>query len=140
MTLNTDALRERYSPATLDRLGKIRGATWRRINETAYGAHPGGATPMTVRFTTRCVQDRLHDGQKPLADCEWLVKLLTNEGDLVLDPFCGAGTIPLACANLGRRYVGVEIDPHFVAVSEKRLQDAARARNLRLPLEQEAGK
>lgn len=76
-----------------------------------------------------------HVAQKPLAMMEAIVRASSNEGDLVLDPFCGAGTIPLACANLGRRYVGMDIEQHWVDVSEKRLAEAARQRNLRLPLE-----
>jgi len=106
-----------------------------RLANQPFHPHPNGAWPKSILRTLRNLPGgRVHDGQKPLADCEWLVTLLTNEGDLVLDPFCGAGTIPLACANLGRSFVGVDIEQHWIDVSEKRLAEAARHRNLTLPM------
>lgn len=90
------------------------------------GHNPKGAWPRSIQVSSRRPRPRLHTFQKPLADCEWLVKLLTNEGDSVLDPFCGAGTIPLACANLGRRYVGIDVEEKWVVVSQQRIADETK--------------
>ena len=49
-----------------------------------------------------------HPTVKPIALMEWLVKLVTPEGGVVLDPFMGSGSTGVACANLGRRFVGIE--------------------------------
>ena len=50
----------------------------------------------------------------------------SNEGDIVLDPFMGSGTTPLACHLLNRRCIGVELDPHFYGVAAKRLKENAQ--------------
>ncbi len=52
-----------------------------------------------------------------------LIELYTFAGDLVLDPFCGAGTTCVAAARLGRHYVGYEVVPDYVRLAEKRLAD-----------------
>jgi adenine-specific DNA-methyltransferase len=44
-------------------------------------------------------------------------------GDVVLDPFCGGGTTPYVCEQLGRHWVGFEIDPDAAAVAKSRLLD-----------------
>jgi DNA modification methylase len=51
-----------------------------------------------------------HQWQKPLSLMERLVKIYTKPGDLVLDPFCGSGQTLKACKNLGRRFIGIDID------------------------------
>ena len=59
------------------------------------------------------------------AHCNDRVKLGSNEGDLVLDPFTGSGTSGVVALGLGRRFLGVEINPDYVAIAEKRLQGTA---------------
>ena len=65
--------------------------------------------------------ERVHPTQKPLNTLEHLVKLITNEGDLVLDPFAGSGTTLVAARNLQRRYLGVELQAEYVETARKRL-------------------
>ena len=60
--------------------------------------------------------------QKPLALLERIIKASSNEGDLVLDPFCGCGTAVDAAAKLGRKYLGVDISAIAVRVMEQRLR------------------
>lgn len=50
----------------------------------------------------------VHPTQKPLPLLVELVELFTNPGDVVLDPFCGSGSLGIACARLGRRYIGMD--------------------------------
>lgn len=54
-----------------------------------------------------------------------LIELYTFEGDLVLDPFMGAGSTAIAASSVGRHYVGYEINPEYVALAEQRLATAA---------------
>jgi DNA modification methylase len=52
------------------------------------------------------------------------VALSTDDGDLVLDPFCGSGTTGAVALALGRRFVGVELNPEYVAIAARRLSAA----------------
>lgn len=63
-----------------------------------------------------------HPTAKPLALIERMVRQLSPEGALVLDPFLGSGTTLVACERTGRRGRGVEIEPKYVAVALDRLQ------------------
>lgn len=64
-----------------------------------------------------------HQTQKPLELMKWLVGLLSNENDLVLDPFMGTGTTCLACKELNRNYIGIELKQEFYEIAEKRLSE-----------------
>ncbi len=63
-----------------------------------------------------------HQWVKPLSLMERLVKIYTNLGDLVLDPFCGSGRTLQACSNLGRRFIGVDIDPQWVEYCKENIR------------------
>ena len=66
-----------------------------------------------------------HPTVKPLAmACDW-VRLFTNPGDVVLDPFAGSGTTLRAAVNEGRRAIGVEIDERYCELIAKRLAQGA---------------
>jgi len=47
--------------------------------------------------------------------------LLTRDEGIVLDPFIGSGTTAIAAKNLGRHYIGIDINPEYVSMSKKRL-------------------
>jgi site-specific DNA-methyltransferase (adenine-specific) len=64
-----------------------------------------------------------HPTQKPLALLDRIVRAASPEGALVLDPFNGCGTTGIACARLGRRYVGIELDPEYLDRSIQRYED-----------------
>jgi site-specific DNA-methyltransferase (adenine-specific) len=51
-----------------------------------------------------------------------LIKLYSWKGGLVLDPFCGSGSTCVAAAQLGRLWIGVDVDPHYVELAQKRVQ------------------
>ncbi len=62
--------------------------------------------------------------QKPLALLDRIVKVSSNEGDIVLDPFCGCGTTLVAAQKLNRHWVGIDITPEAVDVTSRRLRDS----------------
>ncbi len=62
--------------------------------------------------------------QKPLALLERIVAASSNEGDVVLDPFCGCGTAVHAAHKLGRRWIGIDITPLATDLIRRRLEDA----------------
>jgi site-specific DNA-methyltransferase (adenine-specific) len=70
-------------------------------------------------------QERLgYQTQKPLALLERILKASTNEGDTVLDPFCGCGTAVHAAQKLKRNWVGIDITHLAISLVERRLKDA----------------
>ena len=63
-----------------------------------------------------------HPTQKPVQLLEQLVLLLTDDNDLVLDPFMGSGTTGIACKNLGRDFIGMEIDKEYFEIAKQRIE------------------
>lgn len=62
-----------------------------------------------------------HPTQKPLKLIEHLIQIHSNEGDVVLDPFLGSGTTTLACQNLKRNFIGIEISKKYCKIAQDRL-------------------
>ena len=65
-------------------------------------------------------EDNKHPTIKPVKLMEWLVKLLSNEHDVVLDCFMGSGTTGVACKNLNRKFIGIDKSEEFVEVARSR--------------------
>jgi len=63
----------------------------------------------------------LHPTQKPVALFEYLIKTYTNEGETVLDNCMGSGTTGVACKNINRNFIGIELDPEYFKIAEKRI-------------------
>ena len=61
---------------------------------------------------------------KDLKVIEYLVETLTNEGDLVLDCFMGSGTTGVACKNLKRDFIGIEISEKYFDIANHRINNA----------------
>lgn len=73
-----------------------------------------------------------HPTQKPVALLERIILASTNEGDLILDPFSGSSTTGVAAIKQNRRFVGIELEPEFLSLSLKRLEQAIGYRKLLL--------
>ena len=65
--------------------------------------------------------------QKPLALYERIIQASSNPGDVVLDPFCGCATTPIAAERLGRQWIGMDLWNEAHAIILKRLQDEGLA-------------
>ena len=63
----------------------------------------------------------LHPTQKPLLILKKLIEVGSNKGDIVLDPFMGVGSTAVACKELGRNYIGCEIDRKYISLARLRL-------------------
>jgi len=66
-------------------------------------------------------EDTGHPAQKSLEPVLDMISWCSDEGDLVLDPFVGSGTTAVACKMLDRDFIGIEINPEYCAIAEKRL-------------------
>ncbi len=67
-------------------------------------------------------QTRVHPTQKAIAVMEWCLKQV--QGAAILDPFMGSGTTGVACAKLGRKFIGIEIEPKYFDIACKRIKEA----------------
>ena len=64
-----------------------------------------------------------HPTQKPVALMEYLIKTYTNKNETVLDFTMGSGTTMVACDNLNRNGIGIEMDDNYFNIAEKRIED-----------------
>ena len=95
-----------------------------------------GANPTNLlAFGFKKGEQRIHEAQKPLNLIEFLIKLTTREGQVVLDPFMGSGTTAVAARRLNRRFIGFEIVSEFYhsAVQRLGLEDGAKYKDIRSP-------
>jgi DNA modification methylase len=74
--------------------------------------------------TTKPSEKNGHPCPKPLYVMKWLVNRASVEGETILDPFMGSGTTLVACAKLGRKGIGIELDPDYFEIACKRVQAA----------------
>lgn len=87
-------------------------------------------TPITtiwdgIPFINSQAAERLgYPTQKPLALLERIISASSNEGDIVLDPFCGCGTTIAAAQKLGRKWIGIDVTHLSIALQKYRLKDA----------------
>lgn len=77
----------------------------------------GGLTPKSEKV------DGGHPTQKPVYVMRWLIERLTNKGDVVLDPFMGCGTTGVACKELNREFIGIELDEKYYNIAYKRINN-----------------
>ncbi len=70
--------------------------------------------------------EKVHPTQKPVELIEKFVLDSTKENETVLDTFMGSGTTGLACANLGRRFIGMEIDKGYFNIAKTRIEGALK--------------
>jgi adenine-specific DNA-methyltransferase len=70
----------------------------------------------------RYTGNSLHPTQKPVMALRPPIQAFTKPGEIVLDPFVGSGTTVLAAKVLGRRYIGIDIDPKYAVCAQARVQ------------------
>jgi site-specific DNA-methyltransferase (adenine-specific) len=97
---------------------------------TDYGEHGFTTYDSTERypksvwkFAKDSQKSALHPTQKPVALIEELIKTYSNEGDVILDSCMGSGTTGVAALNLGRKFIGIELDKTYFDIAKKRIRD-----------------
>ncbi len=88
-----------------------------------------------IHMATEC-SNKNHSATFPVDLPAWFIKLFTEAGDIVLDPFIGSGTTALAAIQLGRKYVGIDVSEVYVELARERITGA----QIRLPNVAEARK
>ena len=110
---------ERGSSVEASRTTLIGGSTT-RVKEIVIRTHSYPKTIQTFGMDKRVG----HPTQKPVALMEYLIKTYTNEGETVLDFTMGSGTTGVACKNLNRNFIGIELDKDYFEIAKKRINEA----------------
>ena len=100
--------------------------TWQPI--LFYGTAPhNGEQLRPLHYTlTESPEQNGHPCPKPLIAWTWLVGKASKHGETVLDPFMGSGTTGVACMNLGRKFIGIEIEERYFNIAVERITNAQR--------------
>ncbi len=130
---NTDRIREPYKEISLRRFrNKVHGndvinpdGTTKLSQRGRSKPHPLGKKPITVfRFDTcSALRGLKHPAPFHPQLPEWFIKWLTDEDDIVLDPFMGGGTVALVCKKMKRNHIGFEINPTYIDIIKERLRE-----------------
>ena len=81
----------------------------------------GHCNNTVLRFP--CGRNKLHPTQKPLDLIKQLIEFSSNKGGLVLDPCMGSGTTGIACKELERDFIGIELDKEYFEIAKNRIED-----------------
>jgi len=73
---------------------------------------------------------RVHPTQKPVEVMRWCIEQLPKESQTILDPFMGSGTTGVACVKLGRKFIGIELEPKYFDIACKRIEEAYKQPDL----------
>jgi site-specific DNA-methyltransferase (adenine-specific) len=84
----------------------------------------GERYPVNIIFEKRELKSRKHPTQKPVALMEYLIKTYTNECETVLDFTMGSGSTGVACVNLNRKFIGIELDDNYFNIAKERIENA----------------
>jgi len=127
-TFNPDSVRIPYQA---EGLGRTDDAMWgkHKGTEKVYKPNPLGKIPedwWLMNILNANDPERTgYPTQKPLALLHRIIKASSNEGDIVMDPFCGCATTCVAAQQLGRKWIGIDIEKQAVSILIKRLSDDA---------------
>ena len=119
-----------YYPIMVDRdKPKARGKNKGKVSETTNNAFTENKVytqyypKAIIEFSNANQHNKLHPTQKPVELCEYLIKTYTNEGETVLDFTMGSGSTGVACKNLNRDFIGIELDEGYFEIAKKRIED-----------------
>ena len=101
------------------------GTMERKSQTNEYTGKLSGFPKMVIEFSN-VIQGTVHPTQKPVALFEYLIKTYTNEGDTVLDNVMGSGTTGVACKNLNRNFIGMELDEDYFNIAKNRIENHER--------------
>jgi DNA modification methylase len=84
----------------------------------------------TAFYNTDTAEKNGHPTPKPLSWMKWAISLGSERGETILDPFMGSGTTGVAAVKLGRKFIGIEIEPRYFDIACRRIQAALDAPDL----------
>lgn len=83
----------------------------------------------TVHKYNNIIGKKTHPCEKPVELMEFYIKNSSNEGDVVLDPFMGTGSVGVACLNTNRKFIGIELDDKYFDIATERIANTYKGLN-----------
>lgn len=121
-----------YNPQGLKEVNIINHNTEKRLNSSGMGKVIAGEyyTQTNTNYPRRILEfdsehnvgGYMHPNKKPLDLIEYLIKTYTNEGDTVLDNTMGSGTTGVACKQINRSFIGIEMDDKYFEIAKSRIE------------------
>ena len=129
-TANGSKNKMKYNPQGLIEVNKTTKASPNRFGSMA-GKRPSHQKYTKQKYTNYPVDilefnslgSYSHPNQKPVDLFEYLIKTYTNEGETVLDNVMGSGTTGVACKNLNRNFIGMELDENYFNIAKDRIEN-----------------
>ena len=81
-----------------------------------------------LEFSNASQKGKVHPTQKPVELLEYLIKTYTNENETVLDNCMGSGTTGVACKNLNRNFIGIELDKDYFKIAKERIENVSNSK------------
>jgi len=124
-------------PLIWDKKTSINGYSWRHQHELIIFAEMPEAKPIPsgdgdiLRFSAVKVDSRIHPAEKPLDLLKCLISKSTKEGDLILDCFAGSGSTLIACKELKRDFIGIELAKEYSEIANNRLDNSNKSEEVK---------
>ena len=107
----------------LDEKYKNKGGLYSKVSRNGLlKAEPHYDPPLPVSMIEIKTVRKNHSTEKPVALMEWIFKYYSKEGDVVLDPTMGSGSTGVACKNMNRNFIGIEMDAEIYEVAVNRIE------------------
>lgn len=100
--------------------------SWELVQIARNGPLNGRRDGAVLRFPARQADYSLHPTPKPISLINYLIVKTIDTATTILDPFMGSGTTGVACAKLGRKFIGIELDEGYFDIACKRIDEAYR--------------
>lgn len=129
-TANGSKNNMKYYPQGLVEINKIKKSV-RQSSETIVGNRPSRSKDYNAKYINypKAIIEfnneikQVHQTQKPVALLEYLIKTYTNENETVLDNCMGSGSTGVACKNLNRNFIGIELDKNYFEIAKQRIEN-----------------
>lgn len=127
-----------YNPIMTKGIRKVSSAEHKRNSKigSSYGKYKTTSYDSNIRyprsvlhFSTDKQKSALHPTQKPVALLEFLIRMYTDENNLVLDNCMGSGSTGVACLRTGRKFIGMELDDKYFQIAQERIRKEERIEN-----------
>lgn len=117
-----------YNPQGLIPYGKTNkrksaGENWSELSSNEYIQEFTNYPKQVQEFAYD--KNKFHSTQKPVALLEYLIKTYTNENETVLDNCMGSGSTGVACKNLNRNFIGIELDDNYFEIAKERIENGS---------------